>query len=143
MKYKASQVISGTWGEAWVDSDYIAEITALDAKITFKTEGVNQARELGEGTKVVGYEGKGTLKLNKVTSRFLNLLTGNLKKGGQGTFTIITKLDDPDGLGCERVRLDDCVFTELTIADWANKKLGEESIPFVFRDFEVLDSIND
>lgn len=140
--YKSNQVISGTWGEVWCDSDYIAEITGMEAKVSFKTETVSQCRQMGDGTKIMGFEGKGSLKLNKVTSRFINLVSPNVKKGIQNSCTIISKLDDPDSLGCERIKLIDCVFTELTLADWENKKLGEESISFTFRDWEVLDSIN-
>lgn len=140
-QYRAEQVISGTWGEAWVDSDYISEITGLEAKVTPKTETVSQARQLVDGTKIVGLECKGTLKTNKISSRFITLQSANLKKGKQTEFTIITKLDDPSALGAERIKLIGCVFTEMTLADWELKKNIEESIPFTFRDWEPIDVI--
>ena len=56
--------------------------------------------------------------------------------------TIITNLEDPEAFGAERIRLNDCVITELTLADWEAGKLLEESIPFNFSGFTVLDSIN-
>lgn len=141
MGYKPEQVINGTWGEAWLDSEYISEVTGLDAKVTPKTEAISQTRQLVDGTKITGLECKGTLKMNKISSRFIKLLSENLRKGIQSEFTIISKLEDPSSLGCERVKLIGCVFTELTLADWEMKKNLEESMEFTFRDWEPLDVI--
>ena len=33
-KYKASDVINGTWGEMWLNGDLMAETIALQAKVT-------------------------------------------------------------------------------------------------------------
>jgi hypothetical protein len=111
MGYKPEQVINGTWGEVWLDSDYISEVTGLEAKVTPKTEPISQVRQLIDGTKITGLECKGTLKMNKISSRFIKLLSANMKKGIQTEFTIISKLDDPSSLGSERVKLIGCVFT--------------------------------
>ena len=97
---------------------------------------------LEKGYKITGISGSGTLKLNKVTSYFLKKVSENLKKGKATRMTIITNLEDPEAFGAERIRLDDCVITELTIADWEAGKLLEESIPFNFSGFEVLDTID-
>lgn len=139
--YKPSQVINGTWGEAWIDSEHISEVTSLEAKVTPKIESISQCRQLIDGTKITGLECKGTIKMNKISSRFIKLMGENLKKGIQTEFTIISKLDDPSSLGCERVKLSGCVFTELTLADWELKKNLEESMSFTFRDWESLDLI--
>lgn len=141
MGYKSNQVMSGTFGECWIDSDYVAEVTALKATLSAKTETVSQCRKLMDGTKVVGIEAKGEIKLNKISSRFINMLATKLKQGIQPEFTIISKLDDPASLGCERVKLIGCTFTEVTLADWELKKLGEETNSFTFTDFESLDVI--
>jgi hypothetical protein len=141
MGYKPEQVMNGTWGELWIDSDYISEVTGLEAKVTPKTETISQSRQLVDGTKITGLECKGTVKANKISSRFIKLQSENLKKGIQTEVTIISKLDDPSALGCERVKLIGCVFTEMTLADWELKKNGEQSIPFTFRDWEPLDVV--
>jgi hypothetical protein len=141
MAYKASQVINGSWGEVWVDSDYIQEITGCQAKVTPKTDPVSQPRQLVDGSKITSIECKGELKVNKLSSRFIVYQSDNLKKGIQPEYTIITKLEDPSSMGCERVKLIGCVFTEMTLADWELKKNGEETIPFEFRDWELLDKI--
>ena len=113
----------------------MAETTALQAKMKFDTAEVTQARTLKKGYKVTGISGSGTVKLNKVTSYWLKRAAQAIRG------TIISNLDDPEAFGGERVRLKDCIFTEIPIADWEAGKLGEESIPFNFSDFDVLDAI--
>ncbi len=132
----------GSWGEVWIDSDYMAEAIAVEAKMTLATTEVTQCRALFKGYKVTGIEGKGTLKLNHVTSYFINRMSEYIKSGKTPKATIITKVDDPDAFGAERIKLDDCVFTELTLANWECGKLMEDSVPFSFRSFEVLESVD-
>ncbi len=141
MGYKPEQVINGTWGECWIDSEYISEITSLKASVTPKTETISQSRNLVDGTKITGLECKGEMKMNKISSRFIKMQSDNLKKGIQTEVTIISKIEDPSSIGCERVKLIGCVFTEMALADWELKKNGEESVPFTFRDWEALDLI--
>ncbi len=124
-----------------MDNDYMAEATGLEAKIKLDTSEVNMTRTLSKGYKVTGISGDGTLKLNKVTSYFLRKVADNLKSGKATRMTIITNLEDPEAFGAERISLNDCVLTELTLADWEAGKLLEESIPFSFSDFEILESI--
>ncbi len=140
--YTPERVINGTFGEVWVNGSYMAEATALEAKVSIDKTEVNQTGTLAKGYKITGIDCKGTLKLNKVSSFFISLLSENLKKGKVTPVTIITKLADPDSFGAERVQLDNCTFDELTLASWEVKKLGEESIPFTFTSWQVLDSIN-
>lgn len=139
--YTPDRVINGTFGEVWVDNDYMAEVIGLEAKIKLDTADVNMVRTLKKGTKVTGISGSGTLKLNKVTSYFIKKIGDNIKVGKATRAIIITNLNDPEALGAERVALNDCVFTELTLADWEAGKLGEESIPFTFGGFDVLEAI--
>ena len=140
-EYKVEKLINGTFGEVWLDGDYMAEATGMEAKVTLEKEEVKQSGTLSKGYKVTGIEGKGTLKLNKVTSYFITKLSDNLKKGKTTTATIISNLKDPDALGNERIQLNGCVFDELTLINWEVKKLTEESIPFTFTSWNVLDKI--
>lgn len=134
--------MSGSWGEVWIDSDYMAEATGVEAKVTLTTTDVIQCRTLKKGYKITGIEGKGTLKLNHVTSYFIKRMADTIRAGKTPKATIISKVDDPDAFGAERVMLSDCVFTELTLANWEAGKLIEDSIPFSFGDFEVLESVD-
>lgn len=140
--YKPEQVINGTFGEVWINGEYVAEVTGLEAKITLEKAEVNMVRKLGKGYKVTGYDGKGTLKLNKVTSRFIKLMNDDIKQGKQTVCTIISKLADPAALGAERIVIKDATFDELTLANWEAKKNGEEEVNFTFSEWDVLDLIN-
>jgi len=139
--YAPEKVINGTYGELWIDDDYMAETTGLEAKVTLEKTEVNQAGTLAKGQKVTGIEGKGTIKLNKVTSYFAKKLSDSIKKGKTPVCTIISKLADPDALGVERVKITGVTFDELTLADWEVKKLAEESVPFTFTGWDFLDVI--
>jgi hypothetical protein len=140
--YSQEQVINGTYGEVWVSGEYLAEVTSLEAKVTIDYADVNMTRVLAKHRKMTGWEGKGTVKLNKVTSFFINLLSSNTKAGKQTTCTIVSKLKDPNAVGAERVALKGVTFDEISLANWEAKKNGEESVGFGFTDWELLDVIS-
>lgn len=139
--YEDKNVINGTFGEVWCDSDYLAESIGLEAKMSLEKTEVNMCRRLSKGQKVTGVEGKGTLKMNKVSSYFILKIGDAIKQGKTPVSEIITQLKDPDAFGAEKIKLTGVVFDELTLANWEAKKLGEESIAFTFESFEVLESI--
>lgn len=140
---RAQQVMNGTQGEVWIDGDYMAQITEFKAVVNIKKTAVNIVKTMFDQYKVTGYEGKGSLKMNKVSSYMINKLNENMKAGKQTTCTIISKLSDPDAIGTERVVIKDAVFDELTLADWAAKKNGEESYNFTFTDWDILDTADE
>lgn len=142
MGFSPEKVINGTFGEVWIDDYYLAEVTALEAKVSIEKSDVNQVGTLAKGYKVTGVDCKGTIKLNKVTSYFINLLSENLKAGKTTSCTIISKLADPDANGTERIKLTGCVFDELALVNWEAAKLAEESLSFTFTGWKILDSIN-
>lgn len=141
--FKHQQVINGSQGELWIDDDYMSETLALEAKMKLETAEVQKNRTLKKGYKVTAITGEGTIKLNKVTSYFIQKILDNIKAGKATRATIISNLDDPEALGAERIRLNDCVFTELTLANWENGKILEEEIPFNFSDADLLDAIEE
>lgn len=140
--YEPEQVINGTFGEMWIDSEYMAETTALEAKISLEKTEVNQTGKLQKGYKITGIDCKGTIKLNKVSSFFILKLSEALSKGKTVTATIISNLADPDAMGAERIELTGCTFDELTLINWEAKKIGEESIPFTFTGWNLLETIS-
>lgn len=142
LKYNPEKQINGTFGELWIDDDYMAEVTGLEAKVSIEKSEVKQTGSLAKGYKVTGIDCKGTVKLNKVSSYFIKKMSDNLKAGKSTICTIITKLADPTSDGIERIRMTGCTFDEMTIASWEAKKLGEESYPFTFTGWDVLDTID-
>ena len=119
--FEDNDVINGSWGEVWVDNDYMAQATALEATIKFTKTDVPQTGRLNSGKKVTGIEGSGTLKLNHASSYFKKRILTDIKNG----------------------KLTNCTFDEVKLVDWEANKLGEESIPFTFTTAEMLDTIDD
>lgn len=138
---EAKRIINGTWGEAWLDQEKIGECTGLQAKMNFKKEDVQQCGKMGNDKKIVGWDGTGSLKMNKVNSRLAKSVLKSIMAGKDVRFTIISKLADPDSYGVERVVLKGVSFDDLTIADWAANTPGTIEAPFTFSDIEYLDQI--
>lgn len=138
---KSKQVVYGTYGEMWLDGYKIGEVTELKATLSADKVEVKIARKMNKGYKVVGYTGKGSFKVHKVSSYFIKKLAPSIKEGKQVTCTIISKLADPDANGTERVALYDCLIDSVDLINWAVGKLGEESYNFTFEDYDMLDSI--
>jgi hypothetical protein len=137
----AKNVINGTFGEVWLDSDKVGECKGLQAKLDFRKEDVNIPMKMGKETKVIGWEGKGSLKLHKVSSRLAIKLRDLVKNGVDVRFTVISKLADPDAYGAERIAVKYVSFDDLTLADWETAKIGEVEAPFTFSDYDFLDEI--
>ncbi|WP_293823934.1 phage tail tube protein [Phascolarctobacterium succinatutens] len=138
--FNASQVMSGTQGEIWIDGKYMAEVTAFKAEIKLIKEEVNQVKKMFKQYKVTGCEGTGNVKMNHVSSYFMNLLAENIKKARQTAVTIVVKLDDPDAVGAERISITDATFDKLTLMDWEAKKLTSDDYDFTFTEFDILDT---
>ena len=67
----AKRVLSGTWGELWIDSEKVAECTACQIKVNKDKKTVNLCGQFMSDTKATGGNGTGSLTLYKVDSGFL------------------------------------------------------------------------
>ena len=138
---KANRVMSGTWGEVWLDSDYVSECYGLQAKVSFNKEDVQICRQMATDKKVTSTSCTGSLKIHKVNSRMAIKIGDNIRNGKDVRFTIISKLDDPDAYGAERIVLRNVSFDDLTLADWEVAKNGTVEAPFTFTDYEFMDKV--
>lgn len=137
----SNRVISGTWGEVWLDGAYVGECYKLQAKDTYTREKIAMAGKLRAGQKLMSIEGTGSMGLHKVNSRMAQLIAGEIKAGRDPRFTVISKLDDPDAYGAERIGFTGVAFDDLTLADWEVAVVGKVECPFTFEDYEFLDQI--
>ncbi len=137
----AKRVISGTWGEVWLDGDKVGECYGLQAKVSFNKEDVPICGRMATDKKVTSIECTGSLKMHKVTSRMALAIGEDIRNGKDVRFTIISKLKDPDAYGAERVVLKNVSFDDVTLADWEAKNVGKIEAPFTFTDYEYLDLI--
>ena len=137
----AKRVVSGTWGEVWLDGDKVSECYGLQAKASFNKEDIALCGQMASDKKVTSIDCTGSLRLHKVTSRMAQAIGENIRNGRDVRFTIVSKLKDPDAYGAERVVLRNVSFDDLTLADWEAKSVGKVECPFTFTDYEFLDEI--
>lgn len=133
------KIMSGTWGEVWLGEDKVGEAYGIQAKCNFQKEKINLCGNMGTGSKLMNYDGTGSLKMRKCNSRMGELIASSLNEGKDVRFTIISKLDDPDADGAEKVALYGVSFDDLTLTDWEAGRLIDIEAPFTFSSFKYLD----
>lgn len=137
------QAINGSQGEAWVNNKYASNVQSLSAKIEISKEEIKQAKRMGTGQKVLGWKGTGTVKLLKTDSRFQKEFADSIKEGKTPSFSVMSKLNDPDVVGAETVYLSGCIPDSLSLIDWENSKVLEEELSFTFSNYEFMDYLED
>ena len=140
--YETKRVINGTWGSVWVDSEKINECYGLQATVEVKREAVKVCGDLWEHNKMVGCKGKGTIKMNRVSSRFVEKIFNILETGKDAVFEIQSMLEDPDALGLETIVLKNVTFDELSMQNWEAEQPGTYEVPFSFAGSEYTDKID-
>ena len=141
-EFPSNRDINGTWGEVWFDDDYLGEVISCTAAVDIVYGDVSRCRHLVSGKKMTKMEGKATVKLHHVRSNIAKKISDKIKRGETPSYKIISKLEDPDAFGAERVVLYDCKPDKTSLLDWEAEKLGEESYNFTFEDWDFLDYID-
>lgn len=137
---KAARLISGTFGELWLDGEKIAECTACQGKLAKNKEDIILCGQIMVDSKMMSIKGTGSITLYHVDSGFI-LREGQIQEGVDRRFTIVTKLKDPDSFGAERIAYYNVSFDDITLSDWAAGKNGTGTKPFTFTGFALLDAI--
>ncbi len=140
--FDPKRAINGNFGEVMLDGELVREATALQAKVQINFKDVPMCGTSGKKQKSAGWSGTGSVTMTKINSRMAQKIADAIKEGCTPEFVIISKLDDPDAIGAERVVLKGVTFTELTLADWKAETIGEVTQPFTFYDYEFLDLID-
>ena len=137
-----SRVMSGTWGQCWLDNELVAEVYKAAAKVSYNKTEIPICGQMGVDVKVTGYKGTGSLGMQKVNSRMGQVIGKAIRDGRDIRFTVILKLADPDSFGHERVRLKNVSFDDLTLMDWEAGTPGKIEAPFTFTDYDYLDEVD-
>lgn len=141
-KHKGEKVLTGSWAEVWIDGDKIFECNKVEMKITANREDVQIGMDVD--SKVTGYKCEFNLGLNRVYSRYTDILT-QWQKGHDKRVQIITKLADPDAVKkqIERYSFDNCWFNDIPIVSYevSGKCTQEVSGGFTLSDMQILDKI--
>jgi Protein of unknown function (DUF2001). len=139
--YSAKRVMSGSWGQVFLDGELVTEATAFQAKFTFNKTDISIGGQMETDSKVTSIKGTGSITMNRINSRMLLLLGDKISDGRDVRFTIICKLADPDAGGSERMALTEVSFDDLTIADWTSGQPGTITAPFTFAKMKMLDTV--
>ena len=141
MAVETKRICNGTFGELWLDGEFVGECYKAQAKIEFQKEEIKQCGNFFVDNKVIGYKGTGSLTMYKVNSRMAIKVADMVRSKKDVRFTIISKLADPDAYGAERVSLAGVQFDDLTLFDWEAQKPLETEAPFTFTGYAYLDQI--
>lgn len=128
-KIPGQKVISGSMGKLWLNSKLIAEVKSIESKATINRETVLQGGSYDEDSKITSVSCAGSFVIHKVFTREAEFINA-LKKGVDTRFTLFVTLDDPQAYGKETVKLDNCWFTELTVAQFEVGSILEREFPF-------------
>ncbi|MGO5023903.1 phage tail tube protein [Lawsonibacter sp. LCP25S3_G6] len=135
----AKRVMSGTFGEFWWDGELIAECYKFTAKYTQTKEPVNLARQMIEDGKVMSSKGTGSIGFYKVYSRFKDYADA-VRDGKDVRGNFVSKLDDPDAYGSERVAIYNVSLDEVPLVNWERKTISKDEVPFTFTSHKFLDT---
>ena len=136
----ANRVMSGTWGELWVNNEKWAELSGFQAKFSYNKSPVNMCGTMAEDAKITSVKGTGSITVSKVYTRNIDAADA-LMEGHDVRATIVAKLADPDAYGAERVALYNVSFDDETIMDFQHGQLGKTTHPFTFTRREWLDVV--
>lgn len=137
----AKRIMSGTWGELWLDGDYVAECYKFQAKYSFNKTEVSLAGQMAVDTKINSIKGTGSMGLHKASSRMVIKIGDAIQNGKDLRFTLVSKLDDPDAYGAERVAISNVSLDDLTLADWEVAVNGKIETPYTFTKHKFLDTV--
>ncbi len=143
-KTRGNQVLSGTWGEVWIDGDKVFELNKIEAKVVINREDIQMGIDLD--SKMTGLKGEFTMGIKKVFSRWADYFEEYFKNGVDKRVEIIAKLGDPDARskGIERYSIGNCWFNEFPLINYEIGAPVEEEISggFTPSDMQVLDKIS-
>lgn len=133
------RVRSGTYGELWLNNEQVAEVFSCQIKVNKNKEKISRCGGFMEGHKLMSANITGSIGIYNATSRLIELQAADLKAGKDSIFTIISKLDDPDAVGAQRIQVSGVSFDDLTLADWEAATVGKITAPFTAEDFDPLE----
>ena len=142
--FKATDVMSGSFGKLYIDGREIAEIESFEAKADLKGKDVLLAN--GEiRNKNVGISIEIKFKVQKVFSLELDLLKSVSKGKLNPLATLNVQIDDPEAVGSEAVAFNECGFKgNFDILSFTRQELvGREfTLSCGPSDIEILESVD-
>ena len=133
--------MTGKWGMVYLDGEPVYETDSYEAKVKIEREDVDFVMQMAKDSKMTGLTGEWTMKVKKVFSRGAQLLSEKIKHGQDVRIQIISKIDDPDAYGSERLVIENAWFNELTLQKFENAKMIDEEYSGGFTDYYFPDLV--
>jgi hypothetical protein len=128
-----SRVVYGSFGQIFIDGNWQTNLNHIEAKVAVNKIELNLAGDNWVRHKKGSMKGTGSMTGFKVTSDMI--------QRGFSKFSVISKLDDPEAFGFERIRYDNVMLDEVELANWTTGEEVKENWPFTFEGYELLDPI--
>lgn len=133
MSLDASKTIMGNYGQVFIDGNWETNFNGLEASVEMQKRELNLSGDRWIRHKKGPLKGTGTISGLKVTSGMI--------QRGFSKFQIISKLEDPESFGTERIRLDNVMVDRIQLANFKAGEEVQEEVPFTFEGYELLDPI--
>lgn len=139
-----TRVINGSFGECHSEGKWLMNIYKMTADIEPSYGDVKMSGTRWTGQKLLGVKGTGSISGYKITSELVqNVARITDDRKSEYVTELISKLDDPESYGCERVRLKHVKFSKIPVVGWEVGAMVEEEWPFTFTGVEWLDPIEE
>lgn len=137
-----NRILVGTFGRVWVNGQMMANIKSVECKLTMEYEDVDLSGDPVTHRRLMGCAIEGTMTLHKYNSFFPKLMKDAAKSLVHPDVNIVTKMEDKSTGKAERMELYGVTFDEVTLAQWENKTISEEEIPFRAEGYTPLEEID-
>ncbi|MBG9774216.1 phage tail tube protein [Brevibacillus laterosporus] len=141
---ESNRVLSGSFGEIWMDGVWLANFNAGELSVDIQYEKIKRSGSRKAGNKPMSIECTGSIRGYKISSAFARKI-GQIMDDRSGAFVcqLVMKLDDPEAYGAERVLAKGVQFTKIDVMKFEHGSPVETEWPFVFEDYEFLDFIEE
>ena len=137
----ANKVLKGSGGNLWFNGQILSTLSKVEAKVKGTFEDVNFCGDNSTYSVYNGWAGEGTITIKKVDSTIWKMCADAFKSGVMPDIKIITALTDKSTGQSERASIEQITITEFNLVNFEAKKIVEESFPFKFSNYEVLEAI--
>jgi hypothetical protein len=139
------QVINGSFGELLdADGNFLGNAQGVEFRITNKKRAFTPIGFSREANKHVGTSGDGIIEQFKMTTRFLQTISGPMMSAVTRVpvTRLVVALDDPEALGAEEIVLIGVKLWDIN-GGWRVNEIVKESISFTFQTIHIPHAIID
>lgn len=136
-----NKILRGNSGNVWFNGQLLATVKKIEAKVKGNFEEDSFCGDNADYSIYSGWSGEGTLTMQKIDSKLWETMAKAYKSGVMPDIKIITALTDNSTGQSERASIEQITITEFNLVNFEAKKIVEESFPFKFSNYEVLEAI--